>query len=213
MTKAGDRRFHEGGRSERDHSRADGHPVGEEAARRAPTVTGPIPSVRRVSLAAALMAAALVFASACGGDGGGAAPATETPQPFPPDSPLTLVDGGQGGLTLRVTWVTPDLLASPEMERAGSLDLSQSLAFYVSLDTEAPDLSTYDLSRITVLRDLDGGEYQPEAWFPWSYSTYHREGLLLFRKVELGSEGVELVIRGLGGVTERSYRWSEPPDG
>ena len=177
-------------------------------------MTAPIRSVRQASRAAAVVVAALAlaFAAACSGSGQ-PAPATETPQPFPADSPLTLVDGGQGGVTVRVTWVTPDLLASSEMERAGSLDLSQYLAFYVSLDSDAVDLLKYDLGRITVLRDLDGGEYQPEAWLPRSVASYHREGLLLFRRVELGGEGVELVIRGVGGVTERSYRWSEPPDG
>lgn len=176
-------------------------------------MTGSIRSVRQASWAAAVVVAALAlaFAAACGG--GDPVPATETPQPFPADSPLTLVDGGQGGVTVRVTWVTPDLLDSPEMERAGSLDLSQYLAFYVSLDSDAVDLLKYDLGRITVLRDLDGGEYQHEAWLPRSVASYHREGLLLFRKVELGGEGVELVIRGLGGVTERSYRWPEAPGG
>ena len=177
-------------------------------------MTGPVWSIRRAKAAALLVAAvlALAFGAACGGKGE-PPPATETPPPFPTASPLTLADSGQGDVTIRVTWVTPDLLASPEMERAGSLDLSQHLAFYVRLDTDSVDLSKYDLGRISVLRDLGGGEYQPEAWLPWSVASYHREGLLLFREVELGEQGVELVIRGVGGVTERSYRWSEPPDG
>jgi hypothetical protein len=156
-------------------------------------------------------ALALAFAAACGG--GEPAPAKETAQPFPADSPLTLVDGGQGGVTGRVIWLTPEVLAFPGMERAGSLDFSRHLAFYVRLDSDTVDLSGYDLGRISVLRDLEGGEYEPEAWFPWSVTSHHREGLLLFRTVELGGAGVELVIRGLGGVTERSYRWPELPGG
>jgi hypothetical protein len=165
-------------------------------------------------MAAVLVAAlfALAFAAACG-DGGGAAPATETTRSLPTASPLTLVDGGQGGVTIQVTWVTPDLLASLEKEGFGAPDLSRYLAFDVRLDTDSVDLSKYDLGRISVLRDLSGGEYQPEGWLPWNVVGDHREGLLLFRKVELGSEGVELVIRGVGGVMERSYRWPEPPGG
>jgi len=165
---------------------------------------------RRVGPAAVLMAAtfALAFASACG-DGGG--PAAETPSSVPTASPLTLIDAGQGGVKVQVTWVTREFLASPEMERAGRLDLAQYLAFYVQLDTDSGDLSKYDLSRISVLRDLSGGEYQPEAWLPWSIDGSHRKGLLLFHRVELGGDGVELVIRGVGGVTERSYRWFAPP--
>jgi len=170
-------------------------------------------AVRRARAAAVLVAAALALAFAACGDGGDPVAATETPQPFPAASPLTLVDAGQGDVTIRVTWVTRGLLAFPEMERAGSLDLSRYLAFYVRLDTESVELSKYDLGRISVLRDLGGGEYQPEAWLPWGLASSHQEGLLLFRKVELGGQGVELVIRGIGGVTERSYRWSEPPGG
>jgi len=153
---------------------------------------------------------AVALGAACGG-GGDPAPANETPQSLLTASPLTLIDGGQGGVTVKVTWVTQELLASPEMTRAGQLDLSQYLAFYVQLDTDSGDVAKYDLSRICVLRDLSGGEYQPEVWLPWNIDGSHREGLLLFRRVSLGNDGVELVIRGVGGVTERSYRWFAPP--
>lgn len=155
-------------------------------------------------------AIAVALAAACG-EGGDPARVGSTPAPVEP-SPLTLVDGGQGGVTLQVTWVTPEFLASPHMKRAGQLDLSQHLAFYVQLDTDSSDLSKYDLSRISVLRDLGGGEYQPEAWLPWNVDSTHREGLLLFRRVDLGGDGVELVVRGVGGVVERSYRWSVFPE-
>jgi hypothetical protein len=170
-------------------------------------------AVRRLVSAAVFVAAALAALSAvaCGGDGG--APPAETPESLPTASPLTLSDGGQGGVTIQVTWVTPELLASPQMVEAGDLDLSRYLAFYVRLDAESADLSVFDLSRISVLRDLTGGEYQPEAWLLSDVADNHREGLLLFRRPELGPEGVELVIRGVGGVTERSYRWLVPPGG
>jgi len=177
-------------------------------------VNVPVWLARRAGSAAVLVTAvfSVAFVPACG-DGVGRAPAAGTPQSQPTTSPLTLVDGGQGGVTVQVTWVTQDFLASPEMERADRLDLSEYLAFYVQLDTDSGDLSKYDLSRISVLRDLSGGEYQPEAWLPWSIDGSHRDGLLLFHRVELGGEGVELVIRGVGGVTERSYRWFAPPEG
>jgi len=148
---------------------------------------------------------ALAFAAACG-DG-------VAPQSTPTPSPLTLVDGGQGGVAIQVTWVTPSFLASPEMERFAGLDLSLYLAFYVRLDTDSVDLSKCDLDRISVLHDLGGGEYEPQLWLPSNVTGDHREGLLLFRKVDFGGEGVELVIRGVGGVAERSYRWFTPASG
>jgi hypothetical protein len=174
-------------------------------------VNGPARLARRAGAAAVLVAAAfgVAFAAGCS-HGGDPAPVAATPNSLEA-SPLTLIDAGQGGVTVQVTWVTREFLASPEMERAGQLDLSQYLAFYVQLDTDSADLSKYDLSRISVLRDLSGGEYQPEAWLPWSIDGSHRKGLLLFHRVELGGDGVELVIRGVGGVTERSYRWFAPP--
>jgi hypothetical protein len=168
-------------------------------------------SVRQASPAVVMAAVfALGFAAACGG---GSDPAAQAPESSPTPSPLTLVDGGEGGVTIQVTWVTPDFLSSPEMESAGSLDLSRYLAFYVSLDADSADLSKYDLDRISVLHDLSGGEYEPEAWLPSNIAGDHREGLLIFRKVQLGGEGVELVIRGVGGVAERSYRWFTLPEG
>jgi len=174
-------------------------------------VTGSLRLVHRASPAVLVVAVlALIFAAACG-DGG--EPAARAPESSPTPSPLTLVDGGQGGVTIQVTWVTANLLASPEMESANDLDLSRYLAFYVRLDADSADLSKYDLSRISVLHDLSGGEYQPEAWRPLNVAGDHQEGLLTFRKVELGGEGVELVIRGVGGVAERSYRWFTLPSG
>jgi len=175
-------------------------------------VTGSVWSVRRRASPAALVAAvlALAFAAACGDSRQPAAPAAES---SPTPSPLTLVDGGQGGVTIQVTWVTPDLLASPEMASAGDLDLTRYLAFYVRLEADSADLSKYDLSRISVLHDLSGGEYDPEAWLPLNVAGDHREGLLIFRKVQFGGEGVELLIRGVGGVTQRSYRWFTLPSG
>jgi hypothetical protein len=168
-------------------------------------------SLPQASLAVVVAAVlAVAFAAACG-DGG--QPAARAPESTPTPSPLTLVDGGQGGITIQVTWVTPDLLASPEMASARDLDLSRYLAFYVRLDGSSADLSKYDLGRISVLHDLSGGEYQPEAWLPLNVAGDHREGLLTFRKVKLGGEGVELVIRGVGGVAERSYRWFTLPSG
>jgi hypothetical protein len=168
-------------------------------------------SVRQASPAVLMVAVlALAFAAACG-DGGD--PTAQAPASSPTPSPLTLVDGGEGGVTIHVTWVTPDLLSSPELESAGYLDLSRYLAFYVRLDADSADLSKYDLARISVLHDLSGGEYQPEAWLPSNVTGDYREGLLIFRKVQLGSEGVELVIRGVGGVAERSYRWFTLPGG
>jgi hypothetical protein len=174
-------------------------------------VTDFIRSARRAGPAVLVAAVlALAFAAACG-DGG--APTTDAPQSTSTPSPLTLVDGGQGGVTIQVTWVTPELLASPEMERVGGLDLSRSLAFYVRLDTDSADLSKCDLGRISVLHDPSGGEYQPQVWLPLNVAGDHREGLLVFRKVEMVGDGVELEIRGVGGVAQRSYRWPTPPTG
>jgi hypothetical protein len=172
-------------------------------------VTISLRPIRQASAAALVVAVfALAFAASCGG--GEPAP---TAQPSPTPSPLTLVDGGQGGVTIQVTWVTPDLMATPEMDGAGEVDLSRFLAFYVRMDSQSTDLSKYDPSRVSVLRPLNGGEYEPQSWILLNVADDHRDGLLVFPKVDLGGGGVELVFRGVGGVPERSYRWFTPPGG
>ena len=159
-----------------------------------------------VVLAAAAIAPVAVLATrSSDGDGttGSALPgASVTPQAVE----LTKKDEGAGGVTVEVTWVTPEQVESGEMERAQGLDLSKELVFLVKMDTHSVDLSEYDLTAISVLRDSEGRESSPEAWESSEESEHHREGLLIFQRPSL-TDGLELSIRGLAEVPQRTFRW------
>jgi len=123
---------------------------------------------------------------------------------------LTQKDGGAGGVTVEVTWVTADQLQSGDMERARGRDLSKDLVFRVSMDTHSVELAQYDLTAISLLRDSEGREFAPQAWEGWEESGHHREGLLIFQRPPT-TGGVELIILGLAGTAQRTFRWESVP--
>ncbi|MDP2728623.1 MAG: hypothetical protein Q8P59_13925 [Dehalococcoidia bacterium] len=115
---------------------------------------------------------------------------------------LTAKDQGQGGITIKATWVVP---GSPE---ASTAQLDRYVALKLTLDTHSGDLTRYDLTKVSVLRDDKGKESLPAAWENISNDSHHREGILRFPKgAERGSKYVELLIRDVGGAKERVLRW------
>ena len=76
--------------------------------------------------------------------------------------------------------------------------------FEVTLDTHSIDLDGYDLAELASLR-TDDGELQPERWNA-PEGGHHRSGTLLFPPTE--SRALELVIRAVGDVPERTFRWT-----
>ncbi|MDO8692036.1 MAG: hypothetical protein Q7R39_18860 [Dehalococcoidia bacterium] len=115
---------------------------------------------------------------------------------------LTVSDQGQGGVTVKATWIVP---GSPE---ATSSDLDRYLAIKVAFDTHSGDLTQYNLAKLSALRDDKGKELAPEAWQGTSDDSHHREGIIRFpRGVEQGSKYLELLIKDVGGVKERVLRW------
>ena len=110
------------------------------------------------------------------------APASSTPQ---------TISGG--GVTAKVTYLNPGTTDEPR--------------FQVVLDTHSVDLDAYDLKGITVLRDDAGKTYVSTAVENKS-GGHHREATLGFSKVSSDVKRIELVIRDIGGVKERVFRWN-----
>jgi hypothetical protein len=83
------------------------------------------------------------------------------------------------------------------------------------MDTHAVDLDGYDLGQLAVLRVDDGDAIQPSGWEA-PKGGHHRKGTLTFPSATsdgrdvLGAETgtVELIIRDVAGVPERSFRWT-----
>jgi hypothetical protein len=105
------------------------------------------------------------------------------------------VDGGN--VTVAVTW--RGLAAGP--------------VFDVALDTHSVDLDGIDLGGLAVLR-VDGAEIQPLSWDARK-GGHHREGTLTFPATTADGSpvidtnaAVELIIRDVAGVSERTFRWN-----
>ncbi len=82
------------------------------------------------------------------------------------------------------------------------------------MDTHAVDLDAYDLSKLAVLR-VDGGPMsQPSGWDA-PKGGHHRKGTLSFAPttadgrpfIDKTARSVELIIRDVAGVPERTFRW------
>ena len=97
-----------------------------------------------------------------------------------------------GGVTAKVTYLNP---GGPEGPR-----------FQVVLDTHSVDLDAFDLKNLSLLRDEAGKTYQPTQ-MENKGGGHHREVTLAFPKSASGAKRLELVIKEIAGVKERSFRW------
>ena len=81
-----------------------------------------------------------------------------------------------------------------------------SLVFEISMDTHSVNLNTYDLKQLAILRDDNGGEYNPIDWSS-APGGHHRSGKLVFAHPDQSARTLELVISNVAGVSERVFRW------
>jgi len=87
--------------------------------------------------------------------------------------------------------------------------------FNIAMNTHAVDLDSYDLKQLAVLRIDDGREVQPTNWEA-PQGGHHRSGTLTFPAtgadgaplIGSGAHTIELVIREVAGVPERSFLWT-----
>ena len=92
---------------------------------------------------------------------------------------------------------------------------SAGLAFRVVLETHAVDLDGYDLTQLALLRTDRGASARPQSWDA-PKGGHHREGTLRFPDtsaeghplVTPDTRALELIIRDVAGVAERTFRWS-----
>jgi hypothetical protein len=98
-----------------------------------------------------------------------------------------------GGVTAKVTFLNPK----------GADDAR----FQVVLDTHSVDLDSYDLKSIAVLRDDTGKIYVPTA-IENKGGGHHREAVVTFAKLAPGVKRIELIIRDVAGVKERTFLWN-----
>jgi hypothetical protein len=97
-----------------------------------------------------------------------------------------------GGVTVTVTYLD---------SKAGN-----DLRFQAVLDTHSVSLDRYDLKTITVLRDDTGKSYLPTE-VENKGSGHHREVTVIFPKVSSEAKRLEIVIKDIAGMKERTFNW------
>jgi hypothetical protein len=98
-----------------------------------------------------------------------------------------------GGVTAKVTYLNPKSNDDPR--------------FQVVLDTHSVNLDSYDLKTITVLRDDTGKSYLPTG-VENKGSGHHREATVSFPKISNEAKRLEILIKDVAGVKERTFRWN-----
>jgi hypothetical protein len=100
-----------------------------------------------------------------------------------------------GGVTVDVTFLK---------------ERGEAPTFQVVLDTHSVNLDGYRFEEIVRLRDGQGGELPPAAVEEAKGSGHHREVTVRFAWPEPKPKTLELVVKGVAGVSERAFRWSIP---
>lgn len=151
-------------------------------------------SRRRMAVAIALAA---FSASACSGS-----PATQAGNPTATAMTTTSQAGGPSGATQTSDGGQVTVVASWGGPSSGAV-------FDLKLDTHSVDLDALDLSDAQLRNDR--GQTLSGASWAAPKGGHHREGALTFEGDAAGflsgASWIELVIRGVGDVAERTLRW------
>jgi Spy/CpxP family protein refolding chaperone len=132
---------------------------------------------------------------------------SQPPMPMAAGPQQLTQEDTQGAVTVTATLLTPD------KPRADG-----KVAVQITLETHSVDLDSYRLETLARLRDTQGREVQAVGLEAPSGSGHHREGILIFPNMDarnnplIGSEAksLTLLLRDIGGVQERVFRWQLP---
>lgn len=102
-------------------------------------------------------------------------------------------ENGEGSLSVAVT---PDSLESREAV----------WNFQIALNTHSGSIDT-DLVSATYLIDDKGNVYKPISWDGAAPGGHHRSGVLKFNPISPRPKSIELKIKDVGGISERSFKW------
>ncbi len=124
----------------------------------------------------------------------------------------------RGSVTIKAVYVTAaHFKATPNDPLAGKVDLERSIVFAITLDTHAGDLSKFDFVKNVTLRNDRGQQTTPSRWVATADGAHHRAGGLVFSRTDQAGRAIgaqvkvlELIVRDLGGVPERTLRWTLP---
>jgi len=83
---------------------------------------------------------------------------------------------------------------------------SKEWKFDVVLNTHSVELDQ-DMTKIAVLVDGQGKEYKPLSWNGSEPGGHHREGVLIWNAIEPTPKSVEIKIKDISEIPERSFKW------
>ncbi len=78
--------------------------------------------------------------------------------------------------------------------------------FDIGMNTHSVELDQ-DPVQIVTLVDDKGNVYKPLSWEGAGPGGHHREGVLIFNAIQPMPQTVELKIKDIGGIPERSFKW------
>ncbi|MFQ5842430.1 MAG: hypothetical protein ACE5I8_08340 [Thermodesulfobacteriota bacterium] len=82
----------------------------------------------------------------------------------------------------------------------------EAARFQVRMNTHSVNLDSYDLKALSLLRDETGKVYRATSAENQG-GGHHRTVILYFPEVPAGIQNLELIIKGVAGVEERSFLW------
>lgn len=112
--------------------------------------------------------------------------------------------------TVRDNWETKTDDQPPVTIKITPVELgkgTETWKFQIVFDTHSGSLDD-DLLAAVSLVDDKGNIYQKISWEGPGPGGHHREGTLAFNPIQPPPKYVELKIKDVGGVLERSFRWN-----
>jgi len=86
------------------------------------------------------------------------------------------------------------------------IDPKAQSQFEIILDTHTVELDD-DLTKQALLYDDQSHYYKPVSWTGAEPGGHHREGTLTFGSMDTMPKFMELRIKNVGGISERTFRW------
>jgi len=87
-------------------------------------------------------------------------------------------------------------------------DQGEATAIRLALETHSVNLDGYRFEALGTLRDDTGKTYPLQAVESASGGGHHRQAVLRFGKVRPEAKTLELIVKDVAGVKERTFRWS-----
>lgn len=87
-------------------------------------------------------------------------------------------------------------------------DQAELTAVKLALETHSVNLDGYRFEAIATLRDDTGRTYPVTAVEQATGGGHHRGAVLRFGKLSPEAKTIELIVKDVAGVKERTFRWS-----